>query len=391
MKKALLILLALSIVGAAAFADVKFGAFATIGMRADYVMNNQGSSKSVDSLYAWEWFQGTGLIGLATASFTGSDPNMGFDTRFIAVNGSYVFTGLALSNTPAVDQANAWMKLLDGMVTLNLGLFQASEDFETAEMAYGQNLWNSGFTPAFTVYAKPIDGLTVGYQLPLVAPSTTFGAVAPTIADALYGSKFGVRYSMKDMFGVTGGYLLGKTTSNAYFGLSVSAIPSLGLWFEGLMVNLGDTTGLAETDLYVEANYPVMEGLKVGLAAEYNLVDSKSGLDNAWVAEPYVIYTVMENFNLMGAFDIGSASAAAVTKNAGSVWGWYGLQTGGGTPKSGSGYEGLAWDVFVRASMMSPLGELRIQAKYGMTDTKVPSGVNAPSYFNVFAGVKWGF
>jgi hypothetical protein len=373
MKKALLILLVLSIVGAAAFADVKFGAFAAIGMRADYIMNKANTTTNVDSLYAWEWFQGTPLIGLATASFVGADPNMGFDTRFIAVGGSTPL-GLpkplpsAISNTPAVDYANAWMKVANGMVALNLGLFQASEDFETAENAWGQNTWNSGFTPAFTAYAYPIEGLTIGYQLPLQQTN------AQSIADALYGSKVGVRYTMKDVFGATAGYLMGKGdgASNAYFGVSVSAIPSLGLWFEGLMVNIG-SKNTAETDLYVEANYPVMESLKVGVAAAYDIVTDAAG-KSGFVAEPYAIYTVMENFNLMLGVDIGTVN-----------WGWYGLQNGGAALAG----DGLQWDVFVRASMMSPLGELRIQAKYGAYNTAVTT--NASSYFNVFAGVKWGF
>jgi len=380
MKKALLILLALSIVGAAAFADVKFGAFASIGMRADFNMNVGGvSGTNSDALYAWEWFQGTPLIGLATASFTGSDPNMGFDTRFIAVGGAGVI--------PAVDYANAWMKLANGMVAINLGLFQASEDFQTAEQAWGQNQWNSGANPALTVYAYPIEGLTIGYQL--VLPQ----AASEKVIDVLSSGKIGVRYSMKDVFSATGGILIGRdeATTNAYFGVSVSAIPNLGLWFEGLMVNVGDKSNLTnEIDLYLEANYPVMEGLKVGVAGQYNILGSSATtgnfLANGWVAEPYVIYTVMENFNLMGAFDIGSASAVGA-----NVWAWYGLTAGGPALGSATNADGLAWDVFVRASMMSPLGELRIQAKYGMYDTKVPSGFTSPAYFNVFAGVKWGF
>jgi len=400
MKKALLILLALSIVGAAAFADVKFGAFASIGLRADYNMNVGGvSGTNSDNLYAWEWFQGTPLIGLATASFVGSDPNMGFDTRFIVIPGGGIPGAFEAPSVGNVDYANAWMKLANGMVALNLGLFQAAEDFETAEQAYGQNTWNTGAQVSTTIYAYPIEGLTIGYQLPLA----TSLAPAATIADTLYGSKFGVRYTMKDVFSVTGGFLLGKGTfytaaadnySDAYFGVSVKAIPNLGLWVEGLMKNIGDSTTYSdETDLYVEANYAIMDGLKAGVAFEYNILDAsnanvKANLwANAWVAEPYVIYTVMENFNLMGAVDIGSASALGSL----NVWGWYGLQTGGPAAGSATSADGLAWDVFVRASLMSPLGELRIQARYGQYATKVPAGITSPARFDVFAGVKWGF
>jgi hypothetical protein len=361
MKKALLILLVLSIVGAAAFADVKFGAFASIGMRAD--VNTVGST-SADSLYAYEWFQGTSLIGLATASFVGADPNMGFDTRFIAVHGA----GLV----PAVDYANAWMKLWDGMLTLNLGMFQASEDFETAEMAWGQNLWNYSTTAAFTAYVKPVEGLTIGYQLPLALMSPLAAPV--TIADSLYNSKVGVRYDMKDMFGVTAGYLMHKASnsSDAYFGLSIKAIPSLGLWFEGYLTKLGDSSA-GETSLYAEANYPVWNGMVVGLASEINIFANTANA-TSWVVEPYVIYPMMEKLNLMLGVDIAN----------GPAWGWYGNQVGG----SKNADDGIAWDVFVRASFMSPLGELRVQAKYGSPDVKTNPAV---SYFQVFAGVKWGF
>jgi hypothetical protein len=385
MKKALLILLVLSIVGAAAFADVKFGAFAAIGARTDLVMTN---AKTYDTMYAWEWFQGTPLIGLATASFVGADPNMGYDTRFIVIGG----TGFTYN----VDYANAWMKVANGMVTLNLGLFQAAEDFETAENAWGQNLWNEGGTPAFTAYVTPLEGLTVGYQLPL-----SVVAGANTIADTFYNSKIGARFIMKDVFGVTAAYLMQKAdkTSAAYLGVNVNAIPNAGIWFEMLAINIGSslpsvaspvtgyvpvgfggTNAGGETDLYAEANYPVWNGLKVGLEVEYNIVASTQ--TNGWVVEPYVTYPIMDKLNLMLALDIGTAAAAGA-----NVWSWYGLQAGGPATAADNG---IAWDVFLRASMMSPLGELRVQAKYGNTDSTL-SGNTATSYFQVFAGVKWGF
>jgi hypothetical protein len=356
MKKALLILLVLSIVGAAAFADVKFGAFASLGARWDVDMVG---STTTDNLYAYEWFQGTNLIGLGAASFVGEDPNMGFDTRFVAVNGDVW--------TANVDRANAWVKLADGMVTLNIGMIGPSEDFETAEMAWGQNLWNYSATSAFTAYVKPIEGLTVGYQLPLTIAGTTF-------ADALYESKVGVRYTATDLLDATVGYLMTKADkqSDAYFGLAIKAVPSLGLWFEGFLTNVGDSIA-GETSLYSEAYYPVWNGLIVGLAGEYNIF-ANSSTNASWVVEPYAIYPIMEKLNLMLGIDIAN----------GPAWGWYGNQVGG--PKNAD--DGIAWDVFVRASFLSPLGEFRVQAKYGNPDIKTDPAV---SYFQVFAGVKWGF
>ena len=144
------------------------------------------------------------------------------------------------------------------------------------------------------------------------------------------------------------------------------------------MVDMGSSVA-GETDLYLEANYPIAM-FKLGLAFEYN-IPNVSALKSAWVFEPYVIYPVADKINLMAAIDVGSSSALG---NA-NVWGWYGVQTGGAANND----NGIAWDFFVRASMMSPLGEFRVQAKYGQYDSKITS--NVPAYFNVFAGVKWGF
>jgi len=362
MKKALLILLALSIVGAAAFADAKWGGFVSAGLKAN--VSTVGST-STDSLYSYDWFQGLPWIGVGAVTFTGADPNMGFDTRIVTVSSAY----------STVDQAVAWMKFLDGMVKVNLGRMSSNgEDFETAENMWGQHAWEVG--PQVSVYVTPLEGLKVGYQLPLAEVAGT------SIADNLYNSRVGASYTMKDVFAVTGAYVMNKdsTLSNAYFGVSINAIPKLGLWFEGLLVNIGSNLPTVaapgnvggETDLYLEANYPVMDTLLVGVAATYDIVNN-SAQKSGWVAEPYVVYTVMENFKLTGAFDIGTVN-----------WGWYGLQNGGAALAG----DALQWDVWVRASLMSPLGELRIQATYGCPDTVASP---AQSFFQVKAGVKWGF
>jgi len=354
MKKALLILLALSIVGAAAFADVKIGGFVSAGVRTQIDMTG---STTTDYLQAYEWFQGLPVIAVGGFSFTGADPNMGFDTRIVTIGAGF---------TPNVDQAIAWMKFLDGMVKVNVGFMASNgEDFETAENAWGQHAWEVG--EQVSVYVTPIEGLKIGYMLPLAENKTT------SIAENLYNSRIGASYAMKDVFSVTGAYIMNKdsTLSNAYFGVAVNAIPKLGLWFEGLMVDIGNTA-TGETDLYLEANYPVMDSLLVGVAGAYDII-SNTALKSGWVAEPYVVYTVMENFKLTGAFDIGTVN-----------WGWYGLQAGGAALAG----DALQWDVWVRASLMSPLGELRIQATYGCPDTVASP---AQSFFQLKAGVKWGF
>jgi len=349
MKKALLILLALSIVGAAAFADVKLNAFVVAGAKIE--ANNIGGTAS-DAFYGYDYYRGFGSLAVLFFNYQGADPNFGYDARLLYIP--------SLALTPTMDRSDVWVKFFDGMLTVTVGAMTPNA-FATPEMEWGDSAFNGA---GVNLTVKPIEGLEVAYQMAVPVDGTK-----PIISDAFANSKIGASYSMKDVFDVKGAYLLNKTdkASDAYAGFALNAVQNLGLWVELLMVDIGNTV-TGETDIYVEANYKVMPELLVGAAFEYNMIASDAAL-SSWVVEPYVAYTLMEGLVGTVGADFGTGS-----------FGWYGLWTGG--PKVAG--DGFTWDVFGRIDWATPLGNLRVKAQYA-----APNTTTSDSMFYVYAGVKW--
>jgi len=358
MKKALLILLALSIVGAAAFADVKISAFTVTGLKA--TTGNDGTN-AYNEIFAYDYLRGFSSLAVLGFSYSGSDPNYGYDARLLYI------PNFGAAYTPMMDLSQVWVKMFDGMVTLTVGQV-IPNSFATPEMEWGDSAFNGG---GVNVTVKPIEGLELAYQLYL-----PIDGAAWAIADSFKNSKIGASYSMKDLFDIKGAYLMNgqEKAADAYAGFSLTAVPNLGLWVELLMVNIGDsgTGGTGETDIYVEANYPVIEGLTVGVAFEYNMMAADSSVNN-WVVGPYVSYTLVEKVVLTGGADVGTGG-----------FGWYGLQSGGAALQI-IDKDAIAWDAYARVDFASPVGNIRVKAQYGAPDSKV----SAANQFYVYAGFKW--
>jgi len=355
MKKALLILLALSIVGAAAFADVKISAFTVTGFKAD-----ASSVAGVNSNYlkGYDYFRGFSSLAVLGFSYSGEDPNYGYDARLLYIPAPYAFT-------PTMDLSQVWVKMFDGMLKLTVGQV-IPNSFATPEMEWGDSAWNGG---GINITAKPIEGLEVAYQVAVPVDGS-----APDASEAFKNSKIGLSYSMKGLFDIKGAFLMSglDKASDAYAGFSLTAVPSLGLWVELLMVDIGNTAS-GETDIYVEANYPVIEGLTVGAAFEYNMpaFDYSATLNsNNFVVEPYVSYALMEKVTLTGGADFGTGN-----------FGWYGLTTGGATVLK----DGFMWDVFARVDFASPVGNIRVKVQYASPDSKLDKA----SDMYIYAGFKW--
>jgi len=350
MKKALLILLALSIVGAAAFADLKANAFVVAGAKG---VTGKAAGVDYNSLYGYDYYRGFSSLAVLFFNYQGSDPNFGYDARLLYIPN--------LGLTPTMDRSDVWVKFFDGLLTVTVGQMTPNS-FATPEMEWGDSQFNGA---GINLTVKPIEGLEVAYQMTVPVDGT-----APVMSDAFANSKIGASYSMKDVFDVKGAYLLSKVekTSDAYAGFALNAVPGLGAWVELLMVDIGSTV-TGETDIYVEANYKVMPELLVGVAFEYNMIASDSALNN-FVVEPYVSYTLMEGLAATAGADFGTGN-----------FGWYGLTTGGSTVTK----DGFMWDVFARIDWATPLGNLRVKAQYANPDTKINDNYN----FYVYAGVKW--
>jgi hypothetical protein len=350
MKKALLILLALSIVGAAAFADVKISAFTVTGFKAETA---SVAGVSNNRMIGYDYFRGFNSLAVLGFSYAGSDPNYGYDARLLYIPN--------LGLTPTMDLSQVWVKMFDGMLKLTMGQV-IPNSFATPEMEWGDSQFNGA---GINLTAMPIEGLEVAYQIAVPVDGTN-----PVISDAFANSKIGASYSMKGLFDIKGAYLLNKAdkASDAYAGFSLTAVPGLGAWVELLMVDIGSTV-TGETDIYVEANYAIMEGLVAGAAFEYNMIASDSALSN-FVVEPYVSYTLVEKVVLTGGADFGTGN-----------FGWYGLQTGGVTVTK----DGFMWDVFARVDFASPVGNIRVKVQYAAPDNKLD---NASDMY-VYAGFKW--
>lgn len=359
MKKALLILLALSIVGAAAFADVKISAFTVTGLKMTSGANATGDA--YNQLYGYDYLRGFSSLAVLGFSYSGSDPNYGYDARLLYI------PNFGNDFAPMMDLSQVWVKMLDGMVMFTLGQV-IPNSFATPGMEWGDSAWNGG---GANVTVKPIEGLEVAYQI-----AVPLDGSAPVISDAFANSKIGASYSMKDMFDIKGAFLMDKAEkqSDAYAGFSLTAVPGLGLWVELLMVNIGDTTaGGGETDIFVMAEYAIMEGLAAGVAFEYNMpaFDWSATMNSSnFVVEPYVSYVIMEKVTLTGGADFGTGD-----------FGWYGLQTGGVTVTK----DGLLWAAFAKVDFASPVGNIRVKAQYKVADTKL----DKQNQFYVYAGFKW--
>jgi len=335
MKKALLVLLVLVAIGSFAFADVTVSGYIATGFKVDYLMNAP-TGVAKDSIYPFETEYGTPYIGLVNFAFADKDAMFGADTRVLVVG----------STVPAMDHLQVWTKLFDGMLTAYVGNTLANSSYQTAEMEWGHGNWE---VPGAQLIAKPMEGLEVAYLLPWTVGGDIIG-------HSFGASKIGASYTMKDVFSVNGAVLLSNVDkgTDAYFGISVNAVKDLGLWIEGLMVDLGDTT-TGETDIYVEGNYN-LGMLSVGLAGEYNIV-ANTALKSGWVVGPYAVLPV-EKWNLIPGFDFGTAN-----------FGGPGVATGlGGAAVA---LDGFQWDAYVKADYATPFGKFRVQAGYVEPNTKV--------------------
>jgi len=326
MKKALLVLLALTMIGAVSFADVKVSGILVTGVKAGASIVG---STTTDYIKLYEGFRGFDAIATIAMSVTAGDGAFGYDTRALTIP--------VLALAPTVDLYAGWWKMFDGIATLSIGGL-IPNSFATAEMAWGDSQFN-GVSANLTL--KPIEGLEIGYSLPLTAAGTTLQA-------AFQGSKIGASYSMKDTFAVNGAYLMSATANaaDAYVGLSVSAIQSLGLYVEALLLNIGDAA-LGSTDVYAEIAYN-LGVVSVDLWGEVCL-PAASGALMGWVVGPSVTYPLMENVALTGEFDIG---------NNDNLGGWYGMTS------MGAGTNLMSWAITATCDYASPAGKIRLRAGY---------------------------
>jgi len=330
MKKLLVVLLALTVLGVFAFADDAAAAptpvttaapalkvtgwvdagIESVGGNADY-LRNYDLYNSGDAL----------TRGLVNFSYTSGD----FVYTLEAVTSETNPTGATGGSMPpvAIDVASAKANFFGGILGVEFGTSNNS-DFgvqgDNGANYFGQSGYNeNGINGGIVVTLKPVPGLAIGYGLPVI---NGYG----TIENGFDDSRFGLAFSVPKMFAITAGYVLVPAVTavpgssgtlgsyNATTGVftagtsgsapvlgeaaassldasfSLSAIDNLGLVLEAYLVNIGRSDKTNATLLDVGVNYTI-GAIQPGVQFDYWLYQLSSATTE-WYVKPYVNYTM---------------------------------------------------------------------------------------------------
>jgi hypothetical protein len=312
MKKALVVLLVLTCLSAAAFADVAplkiSGSLETgfvVGMPKD----------GTNTLKLYDNDEGNATRFLVGIAFTSADGNWGLNTRLDAEGliGDGSATGKSGALAIGVDRATLWGSVVP-MVTLKGGLLD-EEAFATAWEGWGN--WIDGQV-GFEVLVKPMDGLTIGYLLPVTGATDTFNTLtgipqpisafpgSDSLNSTLASSTLLAAYSMPNLANVQLGYRNGAfNTGYLWGGVDVKAIPNVLA-----RVEFQAMAKTAAATIFEEAGY-TMGAIGLDLAM-WQDVSSESGSKIGYNFEPSVTYDMTVAKVGLG-FDFGN--------DAGQFWG----------------------------------------------------------------------
>lgn len=277
MKKLLVLLLALTMVGAA-FAQVSFSGYLDTGFvyekigSADATLTLNGDDSGTTSRFNLNgsWKSEDGVVGAAFRFRTQGDFDAGSPVLFTR-------------------RAYVWGTMFDGMVKLVAGKLGDYTWATLGPAAFG----NIDGPTGVQFQVMPIEGLNLGFFL----PATTAGALAE---DAFGDILIGASYAMADVFTAQAGIDLSPTadSNDAWAGVEVTAIENLYIVVEASLTDLGnDATGA--TYLFEEAEYS-MDALVFGIDLEQQFW-ADSALDMGLSFGPYVSYT-MDMVTLGGQF-----------------------------------------------------------------------------------------
>lgn len=316
MKKLLVVLLALTAIGVAAFADDApvwtWGA--TVETGAVVTLANTGDPQ----IYVWDANQpvvsrarlisGVALGNYGLKFYIGNDfgGNNAGSANAASGNLAYLSSNLVFPNF--------WVyaSFLNNMITLNAG------NPDTGFSGTVNKGWGGTVAQGFQVIVAPIDGLKVGMAVPVSVPqeSTT------TALGSMIGGAF---YTMPNLASFAFTFAGSKGTANSGeidFGVNVLAVPNLTAQVEGKITSFGassgQTTELFENVAYVmgpltpainldeqlnnasgwnvpiainpNVDYAIMTGTNVGLSVTYTM-NVKGGTISSLNVDPYVKFT----------------------------------------------------------------------------------------------------
>lgn len=308
MKKALVVLLAMTCLGAAAFAadvappSIAINGFVDTGVAA---LLPGGSNNTTTQSMMTQYNNDSGNAGRFRLgiAITAPDGTFGFISR---MEGDSGLIGNPGNNSSAgawsmgFNRFLGWANVLNNMLTLKAGILDESL-FWTANRNWGG--WLDG-AAGIEAMVKPMPGLAISYYLPApisMGPMGLGTAVAYSgsnyLLDAFQGSSIQAAYSMANTVNIVAGYHFFAAnayvsasqyqTGYAWAGVDVTAIPNVTARVEAQLVNIGSSTVGAD-DFFLEGAY-VMGALKVDVGAWiYSFAASNSDL--GYDIEPNVSY-----------------------------------------------------------------------------------------------------
>lgn len=284
MKKALVVLLALCVVGVMGFAETKWSVSSLYGF--GVVSNSAGNG-----VLGYDYSQVGGGRTRLKGTITSDDGNVGFLARF---QDTALATGAGLVN---LNQLYGWGKLFGGMLTVKAGIL----DDYTISLGDWQCFGNLDGKTGIFFDATPISGLDIGF----------FQYIPTALGYAgVNGDVLGVSFLMPNVVRVGGGVTLNTSTSTATSGnvayafFDVKAVPGLTLNAEAQFALYNGDTPITAAENIGYAMGPLTVRAYVG---EYM---NKSGLD--WGAEPIVSYKVNDNITVNAIVNIYSYGYGAV-------------------------------------------------------------------------------
>jgi hypothetical protein len=330
MKKALVVLLALTCLSALAFADdvawtfgamVKTGALITIpSTGSTTIVVNDADDPTLSRIR----LDAEAALGDFAAHIRVGGDLAGSVAVLTTPPAGYTGVGPLTGTGPFL---NAWWVnayFLDKMIQLQFGNLDHSVT-DTVNKGWGGISVQGG-----QVVVTPISGLSVGLAIPV-------GGTAGTIDAAFAGMKVGFAYTMPNLVTVKGTWMNagGTNFNDAAFGVAVLAVPNLTAQLEVLLTDLSNTTitnstaifenvayvmgpltpainatetlyGVSGSNMMIAINpnvdYVIMTGTAVGLSVTYTMNNNglTGGTASGLNVDPYVAFT----FNAKAALKI---------------------------------------------------------------------------------------
>ena len=273
MKKLLIVLLALTVMGMFAVAQDAAPVLTWSGsVNSGFAeVSNSAASTNLGQYYDYN-SETAGRLRLQGA-INAADGNSGFQFR-VQNSGS----GLT-ATAPVLNQAWAYGKFLNGMVKVEAGLLN-NYAFSVGDWAcFGSHDGSLGALVSVT----PMEGLSLGAYLPM--PTGGTGYTSGTIQFA---------YAMKDVVKLFGGYTLSPLATNSgdiYVGLDLKAVPNLAFDVEFQLAKLADSTN-GITTIVEHAAYTMGALTVSAYAGEWMFASASSNL--YYNFEPQVAYKVSD-------------------------------------------------------------------------------------------------